>query len=482
MTKDRDSAVGIQWAKDEFAQVDFGDARLNARLIKIADSLSESPESPINQACGSWAESKAAYRFFQNENVEPKQVMRSHAQCTAARSLSEKRFLIIQDTSFISYTDHKKTTGLGILSRKNGTNVKNIYRMGLVMHTAFAVTTEGLPLGILDQKIFAREEISDEVRELKKRTHNTYLRTEEKESYKWLESLLACHEVLEKNAKNSVTICDREADIYDLFELANQKDLSFLVRGNQDRVVNKPSRYVRKQEKLWETIEKSPCIGKINVKVPRHEKTPERQAVLEVRFGRFKMNPPRNHLRHRTEDLDDLDMYAVQVREHTAPDGTEPLQWMLLTNIPVTNFEEAVEKVEWYCLRWRIEIFHKILKSGLQVEKCRLSDGKRLIRYLTIMSIVAWRIFWLTLVARAYPDAPCTMMLEEHEWKVLHKKLHPKEKQLQKPPTVREAIRWIAQLGGFLARKGDGEPGPLALWRGWKRLGDLAEGWNYATS
>ena len=155
---------------------------------------------------------------------------------------------------------------------------------------------------------------------------------------------------------------------------------------------------------------------------------------------------------------------------------------MLLTDLQVSSFEEAKEKVAWYCLRWRIEVFHKILKSGLRVEQCRLQSADRLVRYLTIMSIIAWRIYWLTLIARTNPELPCTAFVADEEWKVLYSKIKKTKSFPKKPPRIREVVHWIANLGGFLGRKGDGEPGVMTLWRGWKRLCDLSEGWNLALS
>ncbi len=156
------------------------------------------------------------------------------------------------------------------------------------------------------------------------------------------------------------------------------------------------------------------------------------------------------------------------------------MNWILLTNININNFEEAVEKIQWYCLRWRIEVFHKILKSGLKVEECRLQTADRLIRFLTIMSIIAWRIFFITLVARTNPNLSYTVILTDDEWKVLYTKMLKTKDYPEIPPPIREIVRWIAKLGGFLARKNDLEPGPIALWKGWKRLFDLAEGWRLA--
>jgi len=174
-------------------------------------------------------------------------------------------------------------------------------------------------------------------------------------------------------------------------------------------------------------------------------------------------------------------MYAIHVLESTPPAGEDPVEWMLLTTLPVTSFEEAYEKILWYCLRWRIEMYFKVLKSGFRVEDCRLNHAERLTRYLMVMSIVAWRLFMITLIARTDPDTPCSVFLASHEWQVLFRKTHKNQAPPEEPPRIGQVVTWIAKLGGFLARKSDGPPGTITLWRGWKRLTDLTEGWCLAT-
>ena len=183
------------------------------------------------------------------------------------------------------------------------------------------------------------------------------------------------------------------------------------------------------------------------------------------------------HDKHNKEHLPDIEMNAVFVLEPNPPDGDEPVEWMLLTNLPIASYDEAYEKVLWYCLRWRIGMYLKVLKSGFRVEACRLGTADRLIRYLTVMSIVAWRLFMITLIARTDPSAPCSQFLSEQEWTVLAVKSSRTRIPPAASPTIAEALMWIAKLGGYLARKSDGPPGTLALWRGWKRLTDLTEGW-----
>jgi hypothetical protein len=460
------------WATEEFSNVSLGDKRLDKRLVKICDSFSESPESPINQACSDWAETKGAYRFFKNENVKTEKILEAHKEKTAERASKHELILAIQDTSYLIYTDHPKTRGLGKINMKKGKNVKEIFSHGLIMHTSLAVNTDGLPLGILDQKICARPAYPDD-------RNNDKLPIEDKESYRWLESLKNSKDLM--NETKIVTICDREADIYEFFNLSEEIDSPVLVRANQNRAVNKKSRYSEEDHlKLWDFMEKQPIAGEFAVEVPAKDGKPSRIATLELKFGSFTFNPPRNNVKHKTCNFPNLIMYAVFVFEKKPPEGIDPLEWMLLTNLKVNSFDEAFEKVRWYCFRWRIEMFHKVLKSGFRVEDCRLGAADRLIKYLTVMSIVAWRIFMVTLIARTNPDLPCNQYLTDNEWKVLYMKVNNKKKCPKKIPKIREVVIWIAKLGGFLARKGDGDPGTITLWRGWKRLADLTEGWNLA--
>ncbi len=468
------------WAAEEMGQTNLGDKRLNDRLVSICDRFSESPESPINQACKDWAETKAAYRFFKNQDVEPGCILEAHRQMTAERAKPHKTILAVQDTSYFVYTSHVGTKGLGPMSLKKGKNVQEIFSNGLIMHACLAVTTDGLPLGLLDQSVFVRKRRSAERRRLADVTP-----IEEKESYRWLETLKNTQAIM--GDTQVVTVCDREADMYGLFELSDRLKSPVLVRANVDRAVNKKSRYAEKEVvKLWDFMRDRPAAGAITVEIPERKATAHvkarnaRTAILTVKFGAFVLNPPRNDIKHRTCELPDLPLHAVYAYEAKTPENEEPVEWMLLTNLPVSNFREACEKVRWYCLRWRIEMYFKVLKSGFKVEDCRLATAERLIRYLAVMSVVAWRLFMITLIARTAPDTPCTEFLSDPEWKVLFRNVNKGKPLPENTPAIGEVVIWIARLGGFLARKSDGMPGTLTLWRGWKRLTDLTEGWNLA--
>jgi hypothetical protein len=464
------------WAAKEFSCVDLGDKRLNERLIKLCDSLSESPESPINQACQDWSETKAAYRFFQNEKVDCRAILSSHRAKTIERVEKHSTILALQDTSYIMYTHHPKTTGLGRLTMVKGKSVAEVQSKGLLMHTCLAVSTDGLPLGLLDQEIFSRCDS-----EKKKGGSDGSQPIEEKESYRWLKSLKESVEPI--SGTQVVTVCDREADIYEFFEQSVKSGSRVLVRAKANRVVNRGSKYATRHiEKVWSFMAAQQVAGELEVDVvereaSKHSRRREaRVAQVEIRFGRFQMSPPKR-LRSNSADID---MSAIYVTEKGTPEGAEPLEWMLLTDLEIKNFEDACEKVRWYKLRWRIEMFFKVLKSGFRVEHCRLGEAERLRRYLTVMSIIAWRLFAITLIARSKPELGCEQFLSETEWKVLALKANKNKKTPTQPPTMEHVVIWIAKLGGFLARKNDGEPGTLVLWRGWKKLQDIADGYNLA--
>jgi hypothetical protein len=193
-----------------------------------------------------------------------------------------------------------------------------------------------------------------------------------------------------------------------------------------------------------------------------------------------KLRPP---WRPKQKKLPIVSLQAILVREENPPEnlaelGHKPIEWLLLTNTLVGNVEDAFCVIGWYCCRWQIEVFHKIIKSGCQVENCLLQTADRLKKYIALMSIVAWRLHLMTYINRTEPDLSCTIILSTVEWQALYLRIHKTTKFPKTPPSIHQAVRWIAQLGGFLGRKSDGEPGITAIWRGWQRLQDLADIWN----
>jgi hypothetical protein len=224
---------------------------------------------------------------------------------------------------------------------------------------------------------------------------------------------------------------------------------------------------------LWEFMGQRPLAGTMTVTIPSKDGQPEREAVMEIRFGDVRLCPPV----HFHRKMERLTVNVVLAEEKNPPAGAAPVEWMLLTNSGIKSAEDAMLRIRWYRCRWHIENYHKVLKSGCRIESTRLGTADRLKPFLALMGVIAWRLYWLTHVNRGKPDDSCETVLEEYEWKALYAKINRTTALPAKPPTVREVVRWIAKLGGFLGRKNDGEPGITVIWRGWQRLQDISDTW-----
>lgn len=453
---EKETRAEIQWHIGEFADVELKDARLNRRCAELAGQLDMNPEGPINQACEDWADTKAAYRFFDNKKVTPQGIQAPHQRRTVERMSQHEIVLAIQDTSFLNFTHHPKTKGLGEIGNKTQN------QRGFGMHSTMAVTEKGVPLGLLTQDFFTRPigEPAHTPQELAK------LPIEEKESYRWLQAFEQTMD-LTPDGVEVVTVCDREADIYEMFVLAKDSDASLLVRASSNRLL-----LDEETRKLWPCVEKQPVANQLTVKITGNSDRKARIATVSVRYTTVTLNPP---WRPNQLKLPPVTLNAILVREENpSADVDEPIEWLLLTNTPVDSFAQAHKVIQWYCCRWQIELFHKVLKSGCNVEECRLKTAPRLQNFIALISIVAWRLHWMTFIQRAQPDLSCTAVLTTIEWQALYMRIHKSHKLPENPPSVRQAVRWIAQLGGFLGRKADGEPGITSVWRGWQRLQDIA--------
>lgn len=448
-----------QWATEEFAHVELKDGRLNRRCQELANALTQQPDVPINQACEDWADTKAAYRFFDNKKVTPERILAPHQQRTVARMGQHRVVLAVQDTTFFNYTHHPHSEGLGEIGNKKQN------QRGFGMHSTLALTPTGMPLGLLTQAFVTRPvgEPSHQANELRK------LPIEEKESYRWLQAFEQTI-ALTPTGVDVVTVCDREADIYEMFSLGQEQGAKLLVRASTDRAL-----VDNEAKKLWLKVEQQDIAGHLTVHITANQNRAARTATVSLRFTQVKLKPP---WRPNQKKLPVVTLNAILVREDNPPVGiAEPIEWLLLTNTPVVTFDDALQMVQWYCCRWQIEIYHKVIKSGCTVEDCRLKTADRLQNYIALMSVIAWRLQWLTYINRTEPNLPCTAILTTIEWEALYMRIHKTTQLPESVPTVRQAVRWIAQLGGFLGRKGDGEPGVVVIWRGWHRLQDIAATW-----
>jgi hypothetical protein len=348
-----------------------------------------------------------------------------------------------------------------------GTPQQNI--TGLVMHATLILTPQGLPLGLLTKEIWARDADAKPLNDWERRKQPI----EDKESYKWIKALRKTVSLTPEGVQG-VTVCDREGDVYELFVEAEQLETGLLVRATQDRALEEAETEVKR---LWPQAEAAPVAGRLKVEVPARDKEARREAMVTVRFCRVTFKPPWRSKQLDKDPLEPVRLHVILVQEEKAPTGVKPLEWLLITNVAVQSFGEAVERVKWYRCRWHIEVYFKVLKSGCRVEDCRLGTAERLKRFIALLSIIAWRLYWMTHINRHAPHAPCTIVLAEHEWHALYATIRRTQKLPKDLPTVRQAIRWIAQLGGFLGRKGDAQPGVTTIWRGWQRLHDISATW-----
>jgi Transposase DNA-binding/Transposase Tn5 dimerisation domain len=439
------------WAEDEFGDADLGDVRRNARLVQLATVLGAQPSASLPEATDDPATLKAAYRFFDNDYVRAEAMLESHIQSTTRRMQAVPLVLALQDTTYLDWTDHPHTSGLGPLAAPS--------HQGLLAHTTLALTAERVPLGLLAQQVWARDGAVRRQQDHKQRP------IEDKESQKWLISLDAVIGArTECPDTHFVSVGDREADVYDLFLVDRPAGVDLLIRAAQDRKADHVEKY------LWAAMATAPLAATVTIHIGARAGQLAREATLKIRWKQVRLRPPNSREK---DKLPNITVWAVWAIETSPPPGVEAVEWLLLTTVPISSTDEALERLAWYAARWGIEVWHKVLKSGCRIEDKQLESADRLKRCLALYSVIAWRILYATMLARVAPDVPCTVLLDEEEWQGLYCRIHRVAVAPSKPPTLRQAVRWIAQLGGFLGRKRDGEPGVTVLWKGFQHLVDV---------
>ena len=445
-------APGILRLTDELEDLDLGDNRLDQRVLKVIEKLAHQPDKSIPSALGTWAETKAAYRLFDSERVTAQKILEPHRGKTLERMAQHDLVLCIQDTTEIDYTGKNDIEGLGPLNYEA--------RRGLYLHPTLAVTPGRLPLGILDSWNWTRP-----------------LEEGERESMRWIEGyerLCEAQQHLWEQAFDTrlVYVADREGDLFDLFtehhrqsEGRDRHAADWLIRAHHDRKLEGDG-----GEKLKAKVEAAPVLGDIEFVMPAAASRKSRTVQQSLRATRLTIKAPSTHVGAKA-----VEVTALLAREINPPEGETPIEWLLLTNRPITTREEAEEALGWYLCRWQIEIFFRILKSGCKIEELQIEHIDRLEPAIMLYMLIAWRILSLTMIGRECPELPCSVLFDQEEWEavyiVTHKKPPPKE-----PPTVNQMIRWIAGFGGFLNRKGDGFPGPQTMWIGLQRTQDFVAG------
>jgi hypothetical protein len=447
------------WAIRELVGAELGDSRLTDRLIRLVRAMAEQPSVSIPQACGQKG-AKAAYRFFSNDSVESNRILEPHAKRAVDRACKYDVVLAPQDTTTFSFKTQPSKSDLGYVGSDRDSR-------GLLMHSMMLLSPSGTPLGVVSHETWSREK-----KDYGKRATARSRPIEQKESYRWLTSVKRAEEVLSEHSC-VVVIGDQESDIFELFAQPRASNVHLLVRvRNGNRLVDHEDKYLEK------ALENSPSRGEVKVQLPRADDRKPRTAVLTLRWMTLTVNPPKNHPeRGKFSPLQLQFLWAV---EQNPPDGEEPVRWLLVTTLPINSWDDAVRLLTWYTYRWRIERLHYVLKSGCRIEQLQLETLERMQRAIACYLIVAWRLMWITHEAREHPDYSCATVLESHEWQSLCATHAPRKPIPTTPPSLREAVRMIAQLGGFLGRKSDGEPGLKTLWLGMRRLSDISATWKLA--
>jgi len=463
------------WAAHEFGGAPLGDRRLERRLVSSAALQAEAPMHAFcNVASANWAAVKGYYRLIdqgEDSAVTPANILAPHRLRTVRRMQAQDTVLCIQDGTDLNFATHAQCTGLGVI----GTNQTGAQSRGLHMHSSFAVSTEGLPLGVLGAHFEAPQpnEPGDSAKPL-----------EARKSFRWIQGLRECVELSAQCPDTRlVSVMDREADLYELFdEQRRDPRVELLVRAKNNRCLNIDAHSAK--EKLFERLRSAPEQGRMQVAVTRQSARPKaskrpakdkraaRVAEVALRFERIELAPTAAEFKQR----EPLTLWCVHVREERPPPGAKALEWFLLTTVAIETGEQAEQILGWYQLRWRIEDWHRVLKSGCRVEKLAHDSAERMTRAVAMRLVIAWRVMLMTLLGREVPELPAELLFSDLELEVLSAYAPTLARPTPPPKTLGEAVRLTAIVGGYLARNNDGPPGHQLMWWGYARLAGMCMG------
>lgn len=434
----------MSWAEQEMGGADLGDARRSRRLVRLVERLAEQPSLSIPAACTAASEIKAAYRLLSHDAVGWYDILEPHLKNSLQRMNAEPVVLCLQDTTELDFNG-QDIQGLGPLSYEA--------QRGMYLHATYAVSPTRVPIGVLDAWMWARQP---------KNSDGT--RSGVLESTRWIEGYERLVETAaELPSTRLVCVGDRESDMMALLVRARQLGhaVDYLLRCQHNRVLAQGG-------KLWESVMASPVLGSIAFELPAGRGRKARSVQQEVRAQRL--------------ELDDRQGGKVTVTcliasEVDASQGAKPVVWRLLSNREVSTLEEAAQLIDWYRTRWEIELLFLTLKEGCRVEALQLSSVQRIERALAIYLVVAWRVGLLMRLGRSCPQWDAERLLTRQEWQAAW--IVARQKVPDKTPTLRQALHMIARLGGFMGRKGDGEPGVKSLWIGLQRVAACVQGMRF---
>lgn len=457
------------WATDEVGSADLGDERLDARFERVLSALGSRPNLSIPAACGGRAEMVAAYRFFDNDKVTFERVLRPHVARTLQRVAEQEVVLLVQDTTEIELTRPAQVV--------DGAGELDGVRPGVLLHLMQAFTPDGVPLGTAWAGILNRTDGVSRATAAEKRGVNLHTPIEDKESGRWVTGLRHARAVAESRpGVRCVCVADSEADVYELFaEPRGRAD--WLVRACQDRalaggagrprdrVQATPVRYTARLRVRGRQA-KTGAEGR-----SRRQNRDTRAAAVEVRAATVTLRPPWRFDRR----LPEVTAQVVVVREPNPPAGEPPVEWVLVTTLPIDTADQVRSVVAGYCVRWEIEVLFRTLKSGCRVERRRFEQVDRVTSCLGVYRIAAWRTLFVCRMGRECPDLDCEAIFEPSEWEAVWMAVHRTEPPPKAPP-LSEMVRLVARLGGYVERPKNA-PGAQTVWIGIQRMYDLSLAW-----
>lgn len=456
------------WSHGEIDESAFSDARLGRRCGDLLCRLSDRMGGTIPLACQDWASTKAAYRFFSNPKVEEGDILAGHFDATRQRfAVTDGPILVLQDTTEFTY-QRRNSHAVGFTKsvnsgRDKAGRLRHHTVCGILMHSSLVVTEDGLPLGLAAVKFWNRDKFKGTA-QLKRKINPTRVPIEAKESVRWLDNLRQSMTLLGQPDR-CVHVGDRESDIYELYCLAKDLGTHFVVRTVVDRLAGNGDHTVKSE------MREEPIAGTHSIEVRGDNDTVE-QVTLDIQYKRILVRPPIG----KQKRYPALDLTVIHASEVGAPPGRKPVLWKLVTDLEVSSLEEAIEKIRWYAMRWKIEVFHKVLKSGCRAEDARLRTADRLANLVALFCIVSWRVLWMTMMARAAPDASPAIAFTTSEINILDRLVGDSGNRRAKRGTIQLYLTKLARLGGYLARTSDPPPGNTVVWRGLRRLADIQIG------
>ena len=380
----------------DFPKLDLGDKRRDERFVKIIDNIVRQPGSSIPKHNKRWYDAKATYEFFKNEDIKLEAITAAINRY-GANQVEQQKLLVIHDTSTISYND-LQAEGLGYIDNAAG--------KGIFCHSSIAVTTAGMPLALLNQNIWSREQS-----ELGKSARRKQKPFDEKESYKWYRGIESVNNLLNKKIVK-IHVGDREADIYELFFNEPDKQSELLIRARHNRKTSAGSA-------LWQHISKQKVVAEEELAIPDRTGKRKRKIKVQIRYKKVEILCP---VYKQETVFKSVVLTAIEITEKgNSKDG---IHWKLLTTLSVSNAEEAKQCMRWYSYRWLIERFHYVLKSGCGIEALQLKKAESLMKAIAVYSLAAFSIMQLTYQSRETPNVSCEAILTSEQWQTLYMLKH----------------------------------------------------------